>query len=202
MYVCVCICVYVCGYLCVCVCFLTGSGSGVGSGSGIGSETLRKVGSGSEKNHSGSTTLVTSVQKRYRFDLSDLQNKYLFISLPSHLNQSQSCFSRVKQIHKFVYSAFEQIQYVTVYSFRKTVRPIRYLILNVLNVTSTYWFLFPFFNIEPLLNFCSWPWSTCRSRASPTPSLFGRNPAFTWPCQTAPSLSATWVSSSFLHSQE
>jgi hypothetical protein len=53
--VCVCTCVYVCGYLCVCVCFHTGSGSGVGSG--IGSETLRKVGSGSEKNHSGSTTL-------------------------------------------------------------------------------------------------------------------------------------------------
>ncbi len=39
----------------------TGSGSGLGSGSGIGSETVWKVGSGSgygsEKNHSGSTTL-------------------------------------------------------------------------------------------------------------------------------------------------
>jgi hypothetical protein len=57
--VCVCIlyiCVYVCGYLCICVCFHTGSGSGVGS------ETLRKVGSGSEKNHSGSTTLRLALQ--------------------------------------------------------------------------------------------------------------------------------------------
>jgi hypothetical protein len=57
--VCVCICVYVCGYLCVCVCLHTGSG--VGSGSGIGSETLQKVGSGYEKNHSGSTTLLLMI---------------------------------------------------------------------------------------------------------------------------------------------
>jgi hypothetical protein len=46
---CVCVCVYVCLCvdICVCVCFHTGSG--VGSGSEIGAETLRKVGSGSEK---------------------------------------------------------------------------------------------------------------------------------------------------------
>ncbi len=54
--------------LCVCACFHTGSGSGVGSGSGIGSETLRKVGagSGSEKNHSGSTTLQKRPIKKFR----------------------------------------------------------------------------------------------------------------------------------------
>jgi hypothetical protein len=43
----------------------TGSGSGLGFGSGIGSETLGKVGSGSgirsEKNHSGSITVLQNV---------------------------------------------------------------------------------------------------------------------------------------------
>jgi hypothetical protein len=50
--VCVCVCVYVCMCvdICVCVCMFS-----------YGAETLRKVGSGSEKNHSGSTTLKTQL---------------------------------------------------------------------------------------------------------------------------------------------
>jgi len=63
MCVCVCLCVYVWIYLCVCVCIHTGSGSGVGSG------TLWKVGSGSgigsEKNHSGSTTLIKCAREMF-----------------------------------------------------------------------------------------------------------------------------------------